>query len=100
VFEAGSVAEARVQLARPDEIGALIVDIGLPDGAGDDLIAELRHICATLPAIIATGYEDPALRLKFAADPYTALVSKPYDPADVVRMLEKIGMPISVRKAS
>ena len=42
VSEAGSLAEGRAQAAR-FEIDVVILDLGLPDGNGVDLIADLRR---------------------------------------------------------
>jgi CheY-like chemotaxis protein len=34
---------------------AVIVDIGLPDRSGDDLVREIRSMHAALPILVATG---------------------------------------------
>lgn len=99
IVEAGSVAEAEAQISGLNGgIAAVVVDIGLPDGRGDDLVQKLRRTRGGIPAIITTGYEDDALRRKFAGDTYTALVGKPCDPADVAGTLLKMGV-VGVRKA-
>ncbi len=54
VLAAGSVAEARA-LAENAEIDLLVSDIGLPDGNGCELMAELREQ-RQLPGIALTGY--------------------------------------------
>lgn len=66
-----------------DKIGVAIVDFGLPDVKGDILISELRAIRSALPIVIASGYNDAALRQKFASDSRIAFVGKPYSGADL-----------------
>jgi signal transduction histidine kinase/CheY-like chemotaxis protein len=55
VLSAGSVAEARDCAAREPGIDVLISDIGLPDGNGYDLMAELSA-ARPLKGIALTGY--------------------------------------------
>ncbi|ODN70467.1 response regulator transcription factor [Methylobrevis pamukkalensis] len=63
VSEAGDLATARAVLGGPDAHGALpfdlaLVDIGLPDGSGLDLIAELaRNRPGVLP-VVTTIFDD------------------------------------------
>jgi CheY-like chemotaxis protein len=56
VDTAGTAREALNKLALVSGgFAAVIVDIGLPDRSGDDLVREIRSIHATLPILIATG---------------------------------------------
>lgn len=58
--EAGSLAEARAWLARERQVDlplVALVDLGLPDGFGDALIAELA-LDANAVAIVTTVFED------------------------------------------
>jgi DNA-binding response OmpR family regulator len=67
-----------------------VVDIGLPDGRGDALALELRTARPGLPIVIATGYGgdhlDPALRKQER----TAVLSKPYDIAQLQAAIQAI----------
>ncbi len=54
VHLAGSLAEAR-EIARQEKIDLVISDIGLPDGSGNELMAELRDRYG-LRGIALTGY--------------------------------------------
>jgi CheY-like chemotaxis protein len=67
----------KIKLLR-DKIDVAIVDFGLPDLKGDVLVAELRAILSELPIVIASGYDDAALRERFAKDTRIAFVRKPY----------------------
>lgn len=59
-FFAATVAEARVRL-RNTEVDLILLDLGLPDGSGLDLLDELRddEDLARIPVVILTG-GDPA----------------------------------------
>jgi CheY-like chemotaxis protein len=53
---AGSAREALNKLALVSGgFAAVIVDIGLPDRSGDDLVREIRSMHSSLPIIVATG---------------------------------------------
>src|SRR5688572_16956461 len=47
--------------AQVDELVGAIVDVGLPDGNGLDVVAALRRRRATLPILVLTGSHDPAV---------------------------------------
>jgi DNA-binding NarL/FixJ family response regulator len=61
VGQAASVAEARELLAQAD---VAILDLGLPDGSGADLIPELRSANPNARAIVLTTTYDRSLHLR------------------------------------
>ena len=56
VVEVGS-AKAAMDFAqtRIDDVQVAIIDLGLPDRKGDELVSDLRAMRADLPVVIATG---------------------------------------------
>ena len=60
VGEAASLSEARPVLATAD---VLILDLGLPDGSGADLIRELRDANPQARAMLTSAF-DPALHAR------------------------------------
>ena len=57
--EAATVNEAEVKIRRHEQrFDALILDVGLPDGDGRDLCAELRRRGLRMPIIMLTGSDD------------------------------------------
>ena len=59
--EASSLAEASVLVsAQGARFDALILDVGLPDGDGRDLCADLRRQGQRMPIIMLTGSDDEA----------------------------------------
>jgi two-component system response regulator DesR len=56
--QAGSLAEARDQAAR-FELDVAILDLGLPDGSGADLIADLRRDGNEVRVLVLSASLDP-----------------------------------------
>ena len=73
VGQAGSVAEARELLARAD---VALLDLGLPDGSGLELIPELRVANPTAHAIVLSASFDPALHARALQDGAIAVLDK------------------------
>jgi DNA-binding NarL/FixJ family response regulator len=59
VAQAGSLAEAR-KLADTVSLDVTVLDLGLPDGDGVDLIPELRRVNAGVAVLIFSASLDPA----------------------------------------
>jgi DNA-binding NarL/FixJ family response regulator len=57
--QAGSLVEARAQAAR-FELDVAVLDLGLPDGNGADLIADLRRASNEVRVLILSASLDPA----------------------------------------
>jgi PAS domain S-box-containing protein len=79
VLDAGNAAEGLRAARNHQQLDVVIVDRGLPDRDGMEVVAELRTQLSSLPVIVASGYgdtrDDPSLR----NDPYIRFMSKPYD---------------------
>ena len=59
VAQAGSLAEARDHAAR-FEFDVAVLDLGLPDGHGEDLIADFRRSNPEVGVLILSASLDPA----------------------------------------
>jgi DNA-binding NarL/FixJ family response regulator len=59
VAQAGSLAEARAQAATL-EFDVVVLDLGLPDGHGEDLIANFRRSNPDVGVLILSASLDPA----------------------------------------
>jgi two-component system response regulator DesR len=59
VAQAGSLAEARAHAAR-FELDVAVLDLGLPDGNGGDLIADFRRFNPDVGVLILSASLDPA----------------------------------------
>jgi DNA-binding NarL/FixJ family response regulator len=59
VAQAGSITEGRQALARPDAtVDVAVVDLGLPDGSGEELIPVLRAAYPRAAALVLTYFSD------------------------------------------
>ena len=58
VAQAGSLAEARAKAAR-FELDVVVLDLGLPDGHGEDLIADFRRSNPEVGVLILSATLDP-----------------------------------------
>jgi CheY-like chemotaxis protein len=73
-------------------LSAAIVDVGLPDGKGDALAKQLRALKPDMPILIATGYSEKDLEDRFADDPHTGFLGKPYQVNELERALRTLGV--------
>ena len=91
VSQAGSLAEAR-NATSPSwgEIDVAIVDILLPDGAGPDLIGEMREINPGVPVVTLTIVQDPETlewAQEMGADEVISKASRLGEIVDAIRRL-------------
>ena len=68
-----------------------VIDVGLPDVKGDVLAKRLRALAPELPIVVASGYDEGELNAKFADDPKTAVLAKPYTEDDLARVTRSLG---------
>jgi DNA-binding response OmpR family regulator len=78
--------------AEQDELAGAIIDLGLPDRRGDELIADIRAVRPDLPIVLATGYADESVRSRFAQDARLAVLSKPFDSEELLATLQRFGI--------
>ena len=80
VAVAATAAEA-LQLieALGANLGAAIIDVGLPDTPGDQLVAPIRSKLPQLPIVIATGFSETEFGRRFQADERVRVIGKPFD---------------------
>jgi len=59
VAQAGSLAEASAQVAK-FKFDLVVLDLGLPDGSGADLIADMRRANPQVRVLVLSASLDPA----------------------------------------
>jgi CheY-like chemotaxis protein len=92
---AGSAAEAKTRLRElAGAVDAAVIDMGLPDAKGDELVRDLRAIYPTLPVVIASGRDEASLRKLFSGSPAMTFLSKPYAIEKLCGALRDIGVAI------
>jgi CheY-like chemotaxis protein len=84
-FEVVEVSSARAALehmgAGAVEFEFAVVDLGLPDRPGEDLIADLTALRPELPIIVASGYSEEIARERIKRVAGVAFLNKPYNLA-------------------
>jgi DNA-binding NarL/FixJ family response regulator len=97
VGSARHLAEARA-LLRECEVDIVIVDLGLPDGDGAELIAELRDTSPTTAALVTTVFGDEAHVIRAVEAGARGYLLKDTTPEEFVRALRMVhegGAPLS-----
>lgn len=93
VIEAGDAAEALAKLGQDGQgVRAAIVDLGLPDRAGDQLAAAMHAIRADLPIVIASGRSEREVRDRFQGNRRIAVLGKPYTAFMLINALASLGV--------
>jgi two-component system, cell cycle sensor histidine kinase and response regulator CckA len=80
--------EAR-QNNRPFDL--VILDLSIPNGMGGVRAMErLRQIDPEVLAIVSSGYSDDPVMAKPASYGFAAVLPKPYEPADMIRLIKSV----------
>jgi len=87
-FEVLVAASGREGLERfracADRIVAVLLDMTMPDLAGEEVFAELRSIRPDVPVILSSGYNEQDATRRFAPAGLAGFIQKPYLPADLL----------------
>jgi two-component system, cell cycle sensor histidine kinase and response regulator CckA len=69
----------------------VILDLSIPNGMGGVRTMEkLRAMDSDVVAIVSSGYSDDPVMAKPAAYGFTAVLPKPYEPADMLRLVRNV----------
>ena len=91
VGETGSVEEAE-RLVRSLQPDLVFLDIELTDGSGLEVAKRLKSMPRPPALLFVTAYDAHALEA-FELNAYDYIL-KPYDPARIVRAIEKVARPL------
>ncbi len=79
----------------------VILDLSIPNGMGGVRAMEkLRAIDPEVFAIVSSGYSDDPVMSKPASYGFAAVLPKPYEPADMLRLVRNILATRGIRRAS
>jgi CheY-like chemotaxis protein len=85
---AGNFKEALAKIQNAgDGLAGAIVDLGLPDRSGGELVAEIRTLYPDIPIVLATGYANDDVRERFAAVEGLQILTKPFNPDELATAL-------------
>lgn len=78
-----------MQEGRPYDL--VILDLSIPNGMGGVRTMEkLRQMDPEVLAIVSSGYSDDPVMAKPAAYGFAAVLPKPYEPADMIRLVKTV----------
>lgn len=84
---------------RPYDV--VILDLSIPNGMGGVRTMEkLRGMDPEVVAIVSSGYSDDPVMAKPAAYGFTAVLPKPYEPADMLRLVRNVLSSRGLRSAN
>jgi two-component system, OmpR family, phosphate regulon response regulator PhoB len=91
VLEAADAAQAEALLDRT-RVDAVVLDVMLPGKSGLELLAELRGrpSSATTPVVVVSAWQSDADRRAASDAGADAFVGKPFDPDELVRVVESV----------
>ena len=84
VAQAGSLAEAREAL--DEHLDVAVLDLGLPDGDGSDLIGELRRSNPGVTVVVLSAAPGPG-----DLDQADAVLAKVESPSTIAREVRRLG---------
>lgn len=88
--DAIATAAGAAQLGRQEDYRAVVLDLGLPDGNGLDVLRQWRSRGLTMPVLILTArgdWQDKVSGLKAGADDYLA---KPFQSEELLARLDAL----------
>lgn len=90
VAVAGTLGRARELLSAGDCCDVAVVDLGLPDGNGLELVAELRESGEGPRILVLTGNEDQAILPRILAAGCAGILVKRAQPAEVITAIRTV----------
>jgi PAS domain S-box-containing protein len=88
VTVSGTVAAA-IELVRAHRFNAIILDLGLPDGDGLDVLKESQRLAPSLPVVIVTANISPDRTVGSLKQGAYAYLTKPYDREELRHTLRR-----------
>ena len=84
------VDAVEVFTANKDEIGLVLLDMGLPRLGGWDAFLKMREINPELKGILASGYFSQNVKEEVIKSGAKNFIQKPYDPPEIIAMIREM----------
>jgi DNA-binding NarL/FixJ family response regulator len=89
--QATSVGESRRRIGRLDGVDVAVVDLGLPDGDGEDLIRELRAADPNVSVLVLTKSTDPERHARALEAGAEKVMTKKCALDEIVEAVRRLG---------
>ncbi len=90
VVEAGDGAEALQASRAAGELHAMLIDLGLPDQPGEQVIRQILAERPNLPVIVATGADASAAAARLSGQGRVSILEKPYQYKDLEQLMASL----------
>src|ERR1043165_10214073 len=99
-FPVGGTVAGAIELVRARRFNAIILDLGLPDGDGLDVLKEAHRMDPSLPVVIVTAHISVDRTVGSLKEGAFAYLTKPYDREQLRHTLQRaIGLKALAVKA-
>jgi CheY-like chemotaxis protein len=72
-------------------VDVVVLDGMMPGMSGREVLRALRARAPELPAVLVTGYAEPASEWEVSSrTPHAAKLAKPFEPDELVRAVERL----------
>lgn len=92
-IEAEAVADGKAAVALlaadPGRFPVVILDLSIPGSEGPETFDALRQSAPGARVILASGYDRDEALSRFAGRPLAGFLSKPFDDAELVRIVKR-----------
>jgi two-component system nitrogen regulation response regulator GlnG len=85
-----STMKQALDIINKEEISAIFSDISMPDGTGIDFLTTLRAQNINIPLVFLTAHDDKAYMMKAIQLGAIDYIEKPFDPARVVSVADRM----------
>ncbi len=82
--------EEALELARIYDYDLMILDVGLPDMEGFDVVRKLRGSRVEMPVLILSGHNAPNAKIKGLGLGADDFVAKPFDPQELIARIHAV----------
>lgn len=72
------------------DVHLVLLDLTMPGGEGAQTYDALREIVPGIPILVMTGYPEPETRRQLGTRQVVALVEKPFQPAELFKILHDV----------
>jgi DNA-binding response OmpR family regulator len=90
VLEAETGAQALAFAQGDVHFHAMLIDLGLPDCSGEDVLRQIAQLKPGLQIVVATGADTSAVRIRVGADPAISYLEKPFQFSDLEAILPPV----------